>query len=87
MAHLNINHKVDRIDPVCGLEVSSMNDDITAVLNNHTYYFCTENCREEFEKSPDSYVKEKTFFLKTWFNNYLKRMKKITGGKPPDCCG
>ena len=85
MTHLNTNNKQNHKDPVCGMDVSSENNSITAIWNNQTYYFCAQNCRKAFEKSPEAYQKESSFFLKRWWNNYLKRLNKVTNGKP-QCC-
>jgi hypothetical protein len=30
--------------------------------------------------------KKKTFFLKQWWNTYIKRLNKATGGNKPQCC-
>ncbi|MBC8440908.1 MAG: YHS domain-containing protein [Deltaproteobacteria bacterium] len=85
MTHLNTNNKQNHKDPVCGMDVSSENNSITAIWNNQTYYFCAQNCRKIFEKSPEAYQKESSFFLRRWWNNYLKRLNKVTNGKP-QCC-
>ena len=86
MNHLHTIPKGVHKDPVCGMDVSSQNNEITAAWNNETYYFCAEHCRKEFEKSPEAYRKKSSFFLKRWWNNYLKRLNKVTNGKPK-CCG
>ncbi|MCK4766933.1 MAG: YHS domain-containing protein, partial [Desulfobacula sp.] len=51
MNHLHTNKKANHKDPVCGMDVSSEKNAITATWNNQTYYFCAQHCREEFEKS------------------------------------
>ncbi|WP_299976755.1 YHS domain-containing protein [Desulfobacula sp.] len=86
MNHLHANKKSNHKDPVCGMDVSSENNAITATWNNEIYYFCAEHCRKEFEKSPEAYKKKNSFFLTRWWNNYLKRLNKVTNGKPK-CCG
>ena len=85
MTHLNTNNNQKHKDPVCGMDVSSGNDAITYSFNNHKYYFCAPNCRDAFEKSPEAYQKENISFLRRWWNNYLKRLNKVTNGKP-QCC-
>jgi YHS domain-containing protein len=44
------------IDPVCGMEVDERNSNETAEYQGEAYYFCSRDCREEFEKSPMDYV-------------------------------
>ncbi|WP_457550984.1 YHS domain-containing protein [Desulfobacula sp.] len=85
MTHLNTNNKKTYKDPVCGMDVFSEKASITTTWKNQTFYFCAQHCREEFEKSPESYQKEHSFFLKKWWNNYLIRLNKVTNGKP-QCC-
>ncbi|NOX33701.1 MAG: YHS domain-containing protein [Deltaproteobacteria bacterium] len=85
MNNLHTSQKGNHKDPVCGMDVSSKNDAITADWNNQTYYFCAEHCRKEFEKSPETYRKKSSFFLKRVWDNYLRRLNKATNGKP-QCC-
>jgi YHS domain-containing protein len=44
------------IDPVCGMEVVERTTLERAVHEGATYYFCSRECREEFEASPEDYV-------------------------------
>lgn len=37
-------------DPICGMSVSKK-DAISRLKNGKTYYFCSENCANEFEKN------------------------------------
>lgn len=39
-------------DPVCGMQARG---GITQAYNGKTYSFCSEHCREQFEKSPEAY--------------------------------
>lgn len=41
-------------DSVCGMEVK--NTKISSSYKGVTYYFCSENCKKEFEKNPEKYV-------------------------------
>lgn len=43
-------------DPVCGMSVDPENAGAAAVHGGQTYYFCSANCREKFEKNPQSYL-------------------------------
>jgi YHS domain-containing protein len=42
-------------DPVCGMTVDA--DNAAAQINHdgHTHYFCSTNCRDRFESSPDRF--------------------------------
>ena len=42
-------------DPVCGMAVETAKAK-PSVYRGHTYYFCSQNCREKFEASPDGYM-------------------------------
>ena len=85
MTHLNTNDKENHKDPVCGMDVASEKDSIKAIWKDQEYYFCAQDCREVFIKSPETYQKKNIFFLRRWWNNYLKRLNKVTNGKP-QCC-
>jgi uncharacterized protein len=45
-------------DPVCGSRVDRAKA-VTLELAGHTYYFCSEHCRSEFEADPARYAKGK----------------------------
>lgn len=85
MNHLHTNKKTTYIDPVCGMDISSDNNEFTSTFEDNTYYFCKEQCQREFEKSPKAYQGKSSFFLKRLWGNYLKRLNKITNGKS-QCC-
>lgn len=40
-------------DPVCGMQARG---DVTHIYNGTTYAFCSEHCKEQFEKNPEAYV-------------------------------
>lgn len=42
-------------DPVCGMMVETAKAK-SSVYRGHVYYFCSQDCREKFEASPDGYV-------------------------------
>ncbi len=45
------------VDPVCGMDLSGSSDEIEqAEHQGTTYYFCSQECRERFEASPDDFV-------------------------------
>jgi YHS domain-containing protein len=41
-------------DPVCGMQVSPAEAE-KAEHNGKTYHFCSSDCREQFEASPDDF--------------------------------
>jgi YHS domain-containing protein len=43
------------VDPVCGMDVDEKVQD-QAEYEGQTYYFCSRDCKEEFESSPEDYV-------------------------------
>jgi Cu+-exporting ATPase len=43
-------------DPVCGMTVEPDSAAATAEHNGKTYYFCSVDCKEEFEEDPESYL-------------------------------
>jgi membrane fusion protein, copper/silver efflux system len=49
------------VDPVCGMEVDELRAKATgkaSVYRGKTYYFCAEDCKEQFDKEPGKYVKK-----------------------------
>jgi uncharacterized membrane protein YraQ (UPF0718 family)/YHS domain-containing protein len=44
-------------DPVCGMRVDRFATPHRAELAGHTYFFCSSDCRQEFERSPDDYAR------------------------------
>ncbi len=45
------------VDPVCGMDLSGSTDEIEqAEHKGTTYYFCSAECRKQFEASPQEYV-------------------------------
>jgi len=46
------------IDPVCGMGIEK--DRISTTYEGATYYFCSEDCRMEFQKNPDKYLTRRT---------------------------
>jgi YHS domain-containing protein len=50
------------VDPVCGIQVeeptSPSTDQYIAQYGNQTFHFCSEDCKEVFEESPQQYAKK-----------------------------
>jgi P-type Cu+ transporter len=47
------------VDPVCGMRVDP-NAKEQATFQGQTYKFCSTECREKFEQSPQRYVSNAT---------------------------
>ncbi|WP_424358951.1 YHS domain-containing protein [Methanocella sp. MCL-LM] len=43
-------------DPVCGMTISKDSAAATEKYKDHTFYFCSEACREQFDKNRDKYA-------------------------------
>jgi YHS domain-containing protein len=43
-------------DPVCGMTVSKDAAPAKESYKGHTFYFCSDACKEKFEQSPDKYA-------------------------------
>jgi len=46
-------------DPVCGMDVDPNKASATSQKQGKTYYFCSESCKQKFDKNPAQYT-EKT---------------------------
>jgi len=47
------------IDPVCGMEVDEARAKamgMTSVYQGKTYYFCAEECKEQFDQNPGQFA-------------------------------
>jgi YHS domain-containing protein len=45
-------------DPVCGMKVDDNRNEFHTQFAGKKYFFCSEECRKEFEAEPDAYVEE-----------------------------
>ena len=43
-------------DPVCAMEIDERQSAGTSVYDGRTYYFCSERCREAFDRNPKAYT-------------------------------
>jgi len=43
-------------DPVCKMAVEK--NSLSIIYEGTTYYFCSEDCRREFERNPEKYVEK-----------------------------
>lgn len=46
-------------DPVCGMEVEEGKASAKSEYKGITYYFCSTICKQNFDKEPEKYLKEK----------------------------
>ncbi len=46
------------IDPVCGMKVEEADAPAAAEYKGVKYFFCSEDCKEEFEGDPQSYASD-----------------------------
>ena len=47
--------KMTAIDPVCGMTVDETDAPAKLEHDGTTYYFCSTDCKEEFETNPEDY--------------------------------
>jgi YHS domain-containing protein len=45
-------------DPVCGMTVDTTTATERATVDGTTWYFCSADCRREFEANPQAYIGE-----------------------------
>lgn len=43
-------------DPVCGMMIEDSNAAATSEYKGRRYYFCSKNCKQEFDENPDDYA-------------------------------
>jgi YHS domain-containing protein len=43
-------------DPVCGMEVNESDAQFTANHEGKTFYFCSDECKQKFNESPQQYA-------------------------------
>jgi YHS domain-containing protein len=44
------------IDPVCGMDVNENNAPAKTDYDGKTYYFCSEQCKKDFEEDPEEFI-------------------------------
>jgi YHS domain-containing protein len=44
------------IDPVCGMGVEEKKPELQSQYAGRKYFFCSEECKKEFEADPNGYV-------------------------------
>jgi Cu+-exporting ATPase len=43
-------------DPVCGMDVTYATAQARSEYDGQTFYFCSLDCKEQFDKDPEKYV-------------------------------
>jgi YHS domain-containing protein len=43
-------------DPVCGMTIEEADAVGTSEYQGKTYYFCSSDCKEEFDQNPEDYA-------------------------------
>jgi len=43
-------------DPVCGMRIEEKKSEVHTQFAGKRYFFCSEECRKEFEADPNEYV-------------------------------
>ena len=52
---MEINKDQQYKDPVCGMDVTPDDAEAAISFEGRKLYFCSDECREEFEKDPEQY--------------------------------
>lgn len=45
-------------DPVCGMIIEQQDAVGTSEYDGKRYYFCSEDCKQEFDENPEDYADE-----------------------------
>ncbi|MGC8636093.1 MAG: YHS domain-containing protein [Thermoprotei archaeon] len=51
------------LDPVCGMKVEETTA-YRSLYRGKVYYFCSQNCKKEFDANPDKYLREGPHVMK-----------------------
>jgi len=43
-------------DPVCGMSLDDDEADETSTFSGKTYYFCSPDCKSDFDEAPEDYT-------------------------------
>jgi len=44
-------------DPLCGMEINHQSATATTAYHGQPFYFCSVECQQQYEQSPERYVK------------------------------
>lgn len=77
------------VDRVCGMQVEPGQTRLVTIYQGHSYWFCSEGCREAFEMNPQKYLEPRSQKRKGWLGRYLDRMARANenqfGAAGPKC--
>lgn len=52
------------IDPVCNMTIDTESAVATSTYNRTTYYFCSQSCKDDFDKTPEKFAGKETLSMK-----------------------
>jgi YHS domain-containing protein len=81
---MRVDSKQTVMDPVCGMQIDPLKAAASVCHAGREIFFCAPECKQAFEFDPERYLK-KSAKRKTFWQRYLERLNKATGGKPPAC--
>ncbi len=44
------------VDPVCNMQMDEDEAEDTSLYKGKTYFFCSEDCKAEFDQDPERYI-------------------------------
>lgn len=50
-------------DPVCGMDVTYESAQARSEYNGQIYYFCSLDCKEAFDRAPETYIRQEEDLL------------------------
>lgn len=57
--HTHLDNRASVKDPVCGMMVDPTKSTFSTSYDGGSFHFCSANCKQKFEASPERYVKKK----------------------------
>ena len=46
-------------DPVCNMEVDEQSAEGSSQYQGESYYFCSQDCKQKFDRNPEQYARQK----------------------------
>jgi P-type Cu+ transporter len=46
------------LDPVCKMEINPASAEAQSEWGGQTFYFCSDECKEQFDREPQRYIDE-----------------------------